>query len=327
MAISLSSTTTQGIYHTNIVSNTATMDASSNKQQKQVHNYSIHTSNDVVSSIRSNHDLNLNAISTAIPYNQSELQYSGYDTQYDSHQSFPSIDLLYNLLGKIPQPLQHTWIGQYDHEPSMSMTSHCIIESNMKYPNPWSESKPSIAHNYTAFSRLPSVNNEANVQKSSLQSVYVKNTTTSTSRSIVPSVNVGDNMNGSYDNVRNPSAFNVQLDDQDESKSMAHMHYYWDCCEWTHCAKYGLTDAATMYWDESSWLSMRPNLVIIEPKSIETILFLGRLPPQLSLIYMYTCQNIIVQFLFAENRVRVGLSTNSVITVSMSWSGPYECST
>ena len=288
MAKSLSSTATQEIYRTNIVNNVATIDASSNTQQKKVHDNSAHTRYDVMSSMRSNYDSNSNAISYVRNNpKQSHLQYSSHDTQYNSHHGFPSIDLLYNILGKIPQPLQHseyTQRTQYEAT-TMPITSHCTIKSNIKYPNRYIESKPSIVHNYAGFSRLPSVNNEANVQKGSFHSVYEKNTTTSTSRLIVPNISGGANMNGSYDNLRNPSALNVHLDDQDTNKSI--VHYYWDCCEWTQCTKYGLIDVATVYWDESSWLSIRPNLVIVEPKSIENILFLSRLQTKLSLIYVY----------------------------------------
>ena len=58
--------------------------------------------------------------------------------------------------------------------------------------------------------------------------------------------------------------------------------YYWDCGEWTKSVERGMIDLATVYWDDNSWLAIRPRLSIIEPSSIDNILKLSYLPSKLS---------------------------------------------
>lgn len=64
---------------------------------------------------------------------------------------------------------------------------------------------------------------------------------------------------------------------QSQSNNSLFVHSYWNCGQWTKLTKYAPMDTSAVYWDNDSWLRIRPRLVIVEPNSIENTLMLSRL--------------------------------------------------
>lgn len=173
---------------------------------------------------------------------------------------------------------------------------NCMIEANTKQTNGSIGLQSSIntinRNKFGSTDRIFNTYNTVTRWKGDLmQAVRINNSATCSN------INVNDNDDDCYNKYKNydynydsnalyhvvdtsnmysKGSVNVNMSDA------AIVHYYWNCGEWTKCIKYGEIDPTTVYWDENSWLSMRPNLVVVEPKSIANTLVLSQLPTKLS---------------------------------------------